>query len=287
MGEAAVAMAAGARERPILFRGELVREILAGRKTVTRRPVKHLRVRLRHEVCSDIPAIIRPVIKYGPGAYPAEMNQHGAVHVTGPGGDLGVKPQEFDFLCPYADGHTYLRKHPDGRMEWNIQTSGDRLWVRETWWNAEGYPFAGPSGEPLPAVRSDLVQYAADGEPANTPNRYYPSGLRNGAFAAPDPWAMWVKRPAIHLPRRLSRLSLEVTGVRVERLQDITEEQAAAEGVEPFPLDPEGDCWTDGKHRTAFEFKWREIYGWGDEPLSWNANPWVWVVEFRKVAGHG
>lgn len=83
------------------------------------------------------------------------------------------------------------------------------------------------------------------------------------------------------MPRWASRITLDVFAIRVERLQDITEEDAKAEGVKPITYDPGGDCWTDGKHRTAFNFLWNEINGWN--PNSWDSNPWVWVVSFRRV----
>ena len=73
------------------------------------------------------------------------------------------------------------------------------------------------------------------------------------------------------MPRWASRITLEITEVRVERLQDISEDDARAEGVEYE------DCWTT--YRQAFEGLWCKINGSG----SWDANPWVWVIEFRRV----
>jgi len=82
------------------------------------------------------------------------------------------------------------------------------------------------------------------------------------------------------MPKWAARIWLEVTGVRIERVQDISEEDAKAEGV-PFPHDPTGDRWTDGKYRTAFEYLWNEIHGWN--PNAWDSNPWVFVISFKKV----
>lgn len=89
--------------------------------------------------------------------------------------------------------------------------------------------------------------------------------------------------PSIHLPRWASRITLEVTGVRVERLQDISEEDARAEGISKTHLGEWGDL--DGNKVTgrpwahSFFIVWNEING----RESWDANPWVWVVEFRRV----
>jgi hypothetical protein len=146
---------------------------------------------------------------------------------------------------------------------------GDRLWVRETCWllglvddgepRVVGLDASGEAGDP------PRVWYAADGDRPTLPQ--YP------------PWC-WLRRNSIHMPRWASRITLEVTSVGVERLHDITEDDARAEGVTTFPHDPEGDCWTDGKHRTAFEYLWGQING----PDSWAANPLVWRIQFRTVA---
>lgn len=247
-----------ARERPILFRGDIVRAILEGRKTVTRRPVKFDRVPRCASDCAG-PEPEHSYVNFG-------LRGPHAKYMSVPCKD-GASQRIF---CPYGD-------------------PGDRLWVRETWWNAEAYPVTGPSGEPLPAEKSHLVHYAADGDPPNTPNRHYPRGLCNGAFAAPDPYASWIKRPSIHMPRWASRLTLEVTGVAVERLQDITEEQARAEGVQRdnAPCDhvrytcAEVKCLGPG-YRSAFAGLWDAIHGGTD--FSWKANPWVWVVSFKLAA---
>jgi hypothetical protein len=99
--------------------------------------------------------------------------------------------------------------------------------------------------------------------------------------AVVDKWT-----PSIHMPRWASRITLEITGVRVERLQAISEEDAKAEGVPPagdllpdYPgtyLTPKGDFATA---EVAFQRLWQSIYG----ADSWQANPWVWVIEFKRV----
>lgn len=119
------------RERPILFSGEMVRAILSGRKTQTRRLVKEpWRVRLPLTVRGDFPFQDTFAV---PGVYVAEHNDYGAVSVrAGNGKLLGVKPDEFEWVCQYGQ-------------------AGDRLWVRETWQKYRG---------------TDVVQYRADLEQA-------------------------------------------------------------------------------------------------------------------------
>lgn len=133
---------------------------------------------------------------------------------------------------------------------------GDRLWVRESFRIYDSSSECGCSdhcechgyhGKPI---------YRAD---------------------AADVEAKW--KPSIHMPRCASRITLEITNVRVERLQDISEADAKAEGVigEKEAADA-GLGWYD-KPRRAFRFLWQSING----ADSWEANPWVWVVEFRRV----
>lgn len=138
---------------------------------------------------------------------------------------------------------------------------GDRLWVRETWQAVSGNDRA---RHIMTHPRPDRgwLEYAAtprDDEPAYK----------------------W--RPSIHMPRWASRITLEVTGVRVERLQGISEADAIAEGVEQFPdgkfpnyLSPSGYA---GNSVSSYRTLWESING----PGTWNANPWVWLVEFKKL----
>ena len=211
------------RERPILFSGPMVRAILAGRKTQTRRLVK------------------------APHAADAWIFD-GALGLweSGIEADYGRLGHGEYVRCPYG-------------------VPGDRLWVRETWYC--DVPHDDPD-------RDEHLYYRADGEARDQFEQLDPPNIR-----------LW--KPSIHMPRWASRLTLDVTGVRVERLQDISEEDARGEGVTPFAHDPEGDCWTaqppERKHRAAFEYLWGEINGWQGEPRArapWASNPWVWVVEF-------
>lgn len=120
---------------------------------------------------------------------------------------------------------------------------GDHLWVRETflgWYNTDDGSF------------SHAAAYRADGYK-----------LENG-----EKW-----RPSIHMPRAASRITLEITGVRVERLQDISPEDCLAEGIRGEHGNGRCDL------TTAYADLWEQINGLG----SWDANSWVWVVEFKRV----
>ncbi|EPQ7092284.1 hypothetical protein ACXHH6_002612 [Pseudomonas aeruginosa] len=222
------------KERPILFTGPMVRAILEGRKTVTRRV---------------------------------------------------VKPQP-DFLGSMVDPNTPFKTLDAGlhaRITCPYGEPGDRLWVRETWTDVN------MCGAPALAYRADEDIRDLMEEPGFLDDR--------GAFnyddprVKPYPFACWYAeldqarwRPSIHMPRWASRILLEITAVRVERLQDISEEQAQAEGVKGEQCDharqacADIGCWGDTT-KGAFGFLWESLNGEG----SWAATPWVWVVEFKRV----
>lgn len=163
------------KERPILFSGPMVRAILEGHKTQTRRIIK--------------------------GA---------ALSIV----DCGA-PVDID-LCPYG--------HPS-----------DRLWVRETWahdYNGDGY-------------------------------------MHNADWGDTPMLGTW--RPSIHMPRAASRILLEITDIRAERLHEITASDCVCEGIE-F----KSDVFTT---RNAFVSLWQSIHG----EESWQENPWVWVIEFKRI----
>jgi len=270
------------KERPILFSGPMVRAILEGRKTVTRRPVKGSQIpKERH----DEPD---PAFRW------SAVGQHDprwGFLVTGATEAECAQELARAGRCPHGK-------------------PGDRLWVRESWWQAGENIMTHPEDDEGVWSGSNRVHYSADGLPPNEPNRYYPEGLRNGRFSAANPDRIWRHRPSIHMPRWASRILLEITGVRVERLQDISEEQAIAEGCfftnygrrcghggkgwqevgdcpAPEAHHPQNNGWmwdkttsSDqclGSARWAFGNLWEKTGG------DWDANPWVWVVEFKRV----
>jgi hypothetical protein len=160
-----------------------------------------------------------------------------------------------DFMpgnSPVTDCHLFFQEHccPFGQV-------GDRLWVRETWAEAG-------------ASAPDLTLYRAN-YPAHVP-----AGYENVPAAEEIRW-----RPSIHMPRWASRILLEITAVRVEQLNDISQEDAQAEGMEltgwrPTYSDPDsgGECMTPYDN---FAELWDSIY------QNWSANPWVWAISFRRV----
>lgn len=157
---------------------------------------------------------------------------------------------------------------------------GDRLWVRETWYCDHFEVMRGPYLKPddldiREALEDGTLVYAAEG-------------------LAPYEQEQPTWKPSIHMPRWACRILLEITGVRVERLQEGEGETAfesryVAEGINrihqgdgdyafhPFKSEPGPGNWTD-----PFD-AWRELWVSINGAESWNANPWVWVVEFKRV----
>jgi hypothetical protein len=155
-------------------------------------------------------------------------------------------------------------QYDDKRSEWRPLPCphgqpGDQLWVRER--------FAPRDGITLINRQRSEIFYWADDEA-----KYWSDG----------PW-----KPSIHMPRWASRITLEITGVRVERLQDISDEDAQAEGTPCYVCGgslvglSEADCHCFHRKANASDYRclWESINGAG----SWDANPWVWVVEFKRV----
>ncbi|QZN97814.1 hypothetical protein [Symbiopectobacterium purcellii] len=167
-----------------------------------------------------------------------------------------------------SGGHTHVLDAPQHCL-CPFGKVGDRLWVREACRAKEL-----ESG-------LDVVCYPAD--QAETPIKAHPldAGLWIDLYRYRGGKGKLV--PSIHMPRWASRITLEITGVRVERLNDISQEDAQAEGMEltgwrPTYADPDsgGEVCTPYDN---FAELWQSIYG----AESWDANPWVWVIEFKRM----
>lgn len=233
------------KERPILFNTDMVKAIIDGRKTQTRRPVKKEFVDLIE--------------------YVAASNDDST---------------EFDFLglsygeCQLDNGKTeapqwlvFCSEYPEEGVipiGQGFGSVGDRLWVRETFCPVDVTEFGG----------SKWVDYRA------TPydSDLHPAGWHN---APDDPEAMkW--KPSIHMPHWACRLVLEITDIRLERVQDITEEDAAAEGtITEEMAAKDGLAWRFSD-RKQFQDMWEKVY-----PNSWENNEWVWVIEFKIAELNG
>ncbi len=204
-------------ERGMIFNGEMVRALLDGRKTQTRRPVK----------------------------FP--------VHDKNLGCELAGNE-----LAGELSAGNYLNSA--------FGKPGDRIWVRETWADA------GASAPYLKLYRANYPEHV-------------PSIYENVPPAEEIRWT-----PSIHMPRWASRILLEITDVRVERLNAISEEDAEAEGIDMEALYDSQDCYDciadhnmTGRPTVtgAFKYLWESIYG----EEGWKSNPWVWVIEFKRVEG--
>lgn len=232
------------RERPILCSGPMVNAILEGRKSQTRRVINPQPPKVE-----DVKALA------GDGySWWRQPGSSGPFQVAGPVWavrKLSGRHANEGIVCPYGQ-------------------PGDRLWVRETFitgWDTDdsGYlKMEDAEGNELP----EKVWYRA------TPPPDFHWLDEDGYMSERVPW-----RPSIHMPRWASRITLEITEVRVERLKDITAEDAAAEGV----------TWNTGVTRdghtnpiSAFKSLWNSING--KRPgCSWDDNPYVWAISFRRL----
>lgn len=208
------------KERPILFSARMVRALLDGSKTQTRRVVKP---------CPDWAMGKRCMLQ--PHELAGEVNQ----------GEYSN--------CPYGQ-------------------PGDRLWVKETTVNVEDFGYLGPVWVESEYGRNVLEYGLAPSDDDFT--EVEPEDLR--------------LRPSIFMTRAMSRITLEITGVRVERLQNISKADAIAEGLTSnsgLYASP-GQMWQIDP-RKAYSNLWESING----PGSWDANPWVWVIEFKVLKGGG
>lgn len=221
------------KERPILFSGAMVRALLDGSKTQTRR-------------------IVKPAPSAGADAVDTYHHPDPRPHFYA--ADREGIMAGWCHPCPYGQ-------------------PGDRLWVREAW------------------ARTKVVQAVGDEWIV------YREGDSRTDYGGP-----W--KPSIHMPRAACRIVLEVTAVRVERLQDISEADSVAEGIPPWPPNerrtPKWQCpqhvrrfgdddnvedvayegFLTKDPREAYRGIWSAING----PGSWEANPWVWAIEFRRIS---
>lgn len=198
------------KEHPIIFNTDMVKAILEGRKTMTRR-LNAL------EKINDNP--VNWIVKM----------ENIEAHFYNSNTDKNK-----EIKCPYGQ-------------------PGDLLWVRETW------------------KKSDFPE--ADG-----PFEYKASVDYDTA------WNRGIWRPSIHMPKSAARIWLRITDIRVERLQDITGEDAAKEGTDWTPplVTPEECSETERNlvYKHSFERLWNSIHGW----CAWDKNPWVWVVSFEDIS---
>lgn len=221
------------KERPIIFSAQMVRALLAGTKTQTRRAMKP------QPSDSWSPFSFGEVHKMRDGEFVLDRNGGPIVIGYGPSNEDGDEA----YPCPYGQ-------------------PGDQLFVRENY----------------------RLCAEADGVPARDTNEAYRIWYEADAPHQPGFGKL---RPSIHMPRWASRINLEITDIRVERLQDISDEDAAAEGCVAM----EGCMWHTFEEadagipmhphtaRDAYEALWESINGEG----SWDKNPWVWCITFRRM----
>lgn len=216
------------RERPILLNADMVRAVLNGSKTQTRRIIEWRRTRYTEIAERD-----------DGSKWPWSEDCEN-------GGDIWHP-------CPFGQ-------------------PGDHLWVRETFMDLKGT-----------GIESTTGQFEGFAYRADTPPGSY------GDMARKDYGLKWT--PSLHMPRKASRITLEINDVRIERLQDISQADAVAEGIKSGRCGNE-TSWRDAFYvpgdnqpyfnaETAYGDLWSSIYG----ADSWQANPWVWVIEFKRVEG--
>lgn len=257
---------------------------------MTRRVVDmdRLKVVMRREVRSDLPAFIRPTLVAPKAAkLPAALNPQGAVACVISDRELGLKPGEFDFVCPYAHGETVLTT-AGGKQTWTIIPRESCVWVRENFNISRLIELA-----PGEVIGKNIDQCIADNSGFTAPCLDGVVYAADGVAEHPQYGkALW--RPSIHMPRWACRDIYPVTKVRLERLQAITEDDAIAEGVESVDCTPENDIlyrdyFEDGyawSARASFISLWHAQYGFQGRK-AWGQNPWVWVIEYDNPLWKG
>ncbi|EPB9455394.1 hypothetical protein ACRUP2_002134 [Yersinia enterocolitica] len=242
-------------EKPILFNAEMVNAILSGRKTQTRR-----------------------IMKVQPSEHFHPQTIHGDMDFTAHWYTPGVIDKD-GYLQP-ARKDVFGVADEDEGYTCPLGAVGDQLWVREA------YRMARSLDTHSPSEVAELSLNAGYKNPW-APIQLEADGVRTGEWAGFDTPPIVTEpgklRPSLHMPRWASRINLLITGVRVERLQDISQEDAQAEGMEltgwrPTYSDPD----SGGEYETPYDNfaeLWTSIYG----EESWQANPWVWVIEFERM----
>ena len=241
------------KARPMPMSAPMVRAILAGTKTQTRRAVHNPHRNDGGFVLQD----------YGNGWWPYRSHDGESGHYLDRQKD-GDYYSEAPLRCPYGQ-------------------PGDRLWVREAFRFPQSLDHLSPSEIGEKAL--------AAGYPKPwCPTQFEADGLRR----TPQEWRDFVTPPqaneagrlraGMHMPRWASRITLEVASVRVERLQDISEEDAQAEGArECDPVSGREVLLAGPSQRGSFVLHYRDIWEQINGPGSWEANPLVWVVEFKRL----
>lgn len=217
------------KERPILFKDAMVRAILSGAKTQTRRIVAFPRKRDCF-ICVD----------HGLGWWPYQSDDGES--------ELCDDGMEHPYKCPFGE-------------------VGDRLYVREAFAVVPRTAYA----------RSEDVQQTL------RPDDDHDAAIYRSGWTRSKSGFRW--KPSIHMPRWASRITLEITGVRVQRLNDISEADAIAEGVlcnstiDYRKTSIEGGAVLHSHFVDGYKELWGSING----PGSWEANPWVWAIEFKRI----
>lgn len=227
--------------KPILFNAEMVRAILSGEKTVTRR-------------------CIRPRYKEDEGGF--------CVCTRIATGERWVEKMDWDEGTIFTDGNTRYVNPP--------YHPGDILYVRETW------RYAYDLNDNDQIIEETGRYYYAAGPDDALPHIAHWLDNTTGEYKDRMPW-----RPSIHMPKEAARIFLRVTDVRVERLHDITEEQAVKEGC----IDSRGFIWSpDNEYNNPHTAKENFMKIWDStikkqdlDEYGWEANPWAWVVEFERL----